>query len=77
MMLFSKHPNERDIKKMKEAIPFMKKIKFFAQREIQDDDYLLLSKHIRNSTIIIHLFLILQRTNFRLLRSLISGSFAE
>jgi len=44
MKLFSKHPSERDPKKMKEAIAFMKKIRFFSQREIQDEDYLLLSK---------------------------------
>jgi hypothetical protein len=46
MMLFSKQPHERDPKKMKEAIPFMKKIKFFSQREIDEEDYLALSKYL-------------------------------
>lgn len=45
MMLFSKPPHERDVKKMKAAIPFMKKIKFFSQREIDEEDYLALSKY--------------------------------
>jgi hypothetical protein len=44
MMLFSQPSGQRDPAKMKKAIPFMKKIKFFAQREIEDEDYLLLSK---------------------------------
>ena len=44
MILFSQPSGQRDQVKMKKTIPFMKKIKFFAQREIEDEDYLLLSK---------------------------------
>jgi len=46
-MLFSKPPHERDPKKMKSAIQFLRKIKFFAQREIEEEDYLLLGKHLQ------------------------------
>lgn len=46
MKLFSKPSAEREVKEMKEAIPFMKKIKFFSQREIEDEDYLSLSKQL-------------------------------
>lgn len=44
MKLFSKHPKEREVDKMKQVIPLIKKIKFFSQRKISDEDYLMLSK---------------------------------
>lgn len=50
MKLFSKSSAERETKQMKEAIPFMKKIKFFSQREIDDEDYLELSKKLNFSS---------------------------
>ena len=44
MILFSKPSRARDPEKVKKAIPFMKKIKFFSQREIEDEEYVDLSK---------------------------------
>jgi len=44
MKLFNKPSGERDITKLKKAIPFMKKIKFFSQRQIEDEEYLEISK---------------------------------
>ena len=44
MKIFSKPSQERTDKELRKCIPHMKKIKFFSQREIEDEEYLEISK---------------------------------
>ena len=46
MKIFSKPSQERTEPEMRKCIRHLKKIKFFSQREIEDEEYLEISKQI-------------------------------
>ena len=46
MKIFSKASQERTEVEMRKCIPYIKEIKFFSQREIEDEEYLEISKFI-------------------------------